>query len=254
MDCTSARELFTDRRRGHLEPAIARDLDAHLAGCDACRRELTRDDALTSALERLPRPAAPIGLERALREKWVPPSRPARSRVRWGAALVAAAAIAAGGAVVVHQTAMRSDAMVAEAINDHLRVLYSEHPLEVESGGPHQVKPWFSGKVDFAPVTAFGGDADFPLQGGAVAYFVDRKAATYVFKRRLHVITLFIFPSDGLPWPSLGLRPLGRARAHVETSRGFHTILWRDGDLGYALVSDVDEGDLFTLALRIVGG
>ena len=32
--------------------------------------------------------------------------------------------------------------VVAEAINDHLRVLYSEHPVEIESGGIHQVKPW----------------------------------------------------------------------------------------------------------------
>src|SRR5262249_47486623 len=47
------------------------------------------------------------------------------------------------------------------------------HRLEVEAGGIHQVKPWFAGKLDFAPVIAFGGDADFPLQGGAVEYFLD---------------------------------------------------------------------------------
>jgi len=271
MNCTSARELFANKRAGRLDPPEARELDAHLAGCDACRRELAADDALTAALERLPARAAPAGLERSLRAKWAPaPEGPASPRLpgsaraprRFGvprvpralaASLVAAAAIAAASLVVVRQTSARSDAMVAEAINDHLRVLYSDHPVEIESGGPHQVKPWFTGRVDFAPVTAFAGDADYPLQGGAVAYYVDRKAAAYVFKRRLHVITLFIFPSEGLPWPSAGLRPLGRAQARVETSRGFHTILWRDGDLGYALVSDVDEHDLFALGLKIVG-
>jgi anti-sigma factor RsiW len=67
--------------------------------------------------------------------------------------------------------------LVSEAVNDHLRVLSSQHPLDVESGGIHQVKPWFERRLDFAPVLAFEGDAEFPLRGGAVGYFRDRKAA-----------------------------------------------------------------------------
>ena len=72
------------------------------------------------------------------------------------------------------------------------------------------MKPWFEGRLDFAPVVAFGGDDDFPLQGGSVAYFVDRKAATFVFKRRLHVVTLFVFRAEGLPWPAVGHAPVGQ--------------------------------------------
>ena len=54
------------------------------------------------------------------------------------------------------------------AVNDHLRVLASQHPLDIESGGIHQVKPWFEGRLDFAPVVSFLGDEEFPLRGGAV--------------------------------------------------------------------------------------
>ena len=141
----------------------------------------------------------------------------------WGVSLIAAAAFAAAAVVALllwrpHD----SDGMLAEAVNDHLRVLYSDHPVEIESGGIHQVKPWFTGRLDFAPVVAFGGDDDFPLEGGAVAYFLDRKAATFIFKRRLHVITLFVFRAEGLPWPALATQPLGGARGTLETSRGFH--------------------------------
>jgi anti-sigma factor RsiW len=143
--------------------------------------------------------------------------------------------------------------MLAEAVNDHLRVLYSDHPIEVESGGIHQVKPWFAGRLDFAPVVAFGGDDDFPLQGGAVGYFLDRKAATFIFKRRLHVITLFVFRAEGLPWPAVPTHRVGAAHGTLETSRGYHAIMWREGDLGYALVSDVDPTDLDTLALEVEG-
>jgi anti-sigma factor RsiW len=145
-----------------------------------------------------------------------------------------------------------SETLFAEAVNDHLRVLYAERPIEVESGGVHQVKPWFSGRLDFAPILRFGGDDEFPLQGGAVAYFLDRKAAAFEFKRRLHPITLFVFRAEGLSWPSPS-RPLGGARAALQTQRGFHVLLWRQGDLGYALVSDVDERDLVTLGAKIAG-
>ena len=89
--------------------------------------------------------------------------------------------------------------MVTEAVNDHLRLLASQHPLDIESGGMHQVKPWFEGRLDFAPVVRFDGDQDFPLRGGAVGYYVDRKAAVFVFYRRLHPMTLLVFRTDGLP-------------------------------------------------------
>jgi anti-sigma factor RsiW len=144
--------------------------------------------------------------------------------------------------------------MVAEAVNDYLRVLYSAHPIEVEPG-IHQVKPWFEGRLDFAPVVAFAGDDDFPLQGGSVGWFVDRKAATLLYKRRLHLVTLFVFPAHGLPWPATatGTEPVGDVRGTVQRLRGFNVILWQKTDLGYALVSDVDPTDLRVLAGKIAG-
>ena len=104
--------------------------------------------------------------------------------------------------------------MVREAVNDHLRVVSAQNPLDVRSGGIHQVKPWFEGRLDFAPVVRFAGDDEFPLQGGAVGYFLDRKAAVLVFNRRLHRITLLVFRAEGLPWPSSRSTPMGDARAH----------------------------------------
>ena len=139
-----------------------------------------------------------------------------------------------------------------KAVNDHLRILSSQHPLDVESGGIHQVKPWFEGRLDFAPVVRFDGDQDFPLRGGAVGYYLDRKAAVFVFGRRLHAISLLVFRADGLPWPSGGREEIGGVPVHVTTSRGFTSILWRDGELGYALVSDVEPADLTRLAERLV--
>jgi anti-sigma factor RsiW len=255
MDCQQARTHLMERRRGRLDAAAAAEVDAHLEGCDACRREDSADRELSAALEqRLPRRAAPDGLRRSLEARWeAKPVRPTRRALRTFVAMAAGATLAVL-AIFAARRGAASDAMVAEAVNDHLRVVYSENPVEIESGGIHQVKPWFTGRVDFAPVVPFAGDDDFPLQGGAVGYFLDRKAATFVFKRRLHVITLFVFPADGLPWPVIPGRHGGAARATLETSRRFHVLLWRAGDLGYALVSDVDAGELETLAAREAPG
>jgi anti-sigma factor RsiW len=118
--------------------------------------------------------------------------------------------------------------------------------VEVESSDMHRVKPWFEGRLDFAP-TSFAGDDQFPLEGASVGYFVDRKAAVFVYRARLHVVTLFVMRAEGLSWPaSAGGPPTG-----VQTDRGFHAILWRHADLGYALVSDVNEDDLRKLAQRV---
>jgi anti-sigma factor RsiW len=258
MDCADARTYLLDRRRGTLTGELRVSLDAHLADCQACRQEDAADRELSAVLQdRLPRRRAPEALRRSIEKSLMsePPRASVGSRLAWRVPLLAAAGFAvAVTAAFLFSRHSASQRMLAEAVNDHLRVLYSDHPMEVESGGIHQVKPWFTGRLDFAPVVAFAGDDEFPLQGGAVAYFVDRKAATFIFKRRLHVISLFVFRAEGLPWPALATQPLGAARGTLETSRGFHVLLWKKDDLGYALVSDVDATDLQMLAVRIEGG
>jgi anti-sigma factor RsiW len=129
-----------------------------------------------------------------------------------------------------------------EAVNDHLRMLHPERSLGVASSGAHEVKPWFAGRLDFAPVVTFGGDADFPLKGGSVEYFFDRRAAVFVYGRRLHTVSLFVFRPEGLSVPR---------QRRAESIRGFNAILWQAGDLGYALVSDLNARELHRLADRL---
>jgi anti-sigma factor RsiW len=258
MTCEEARDQLLDAQRARLAPETRAALQTHLQTCAACGQEAAAEALLSEALEnRLPQHAAPLALKRRLAAEWpgVPTAAPRPSR-RWGRYLVPAAAVAAVLLIVVPLAYQRAEErasarMVAEAVNDHLRILSSQHPLDIESGGIHQVKPWFEGRLDFAPVLRFDGDQDFPLRGGAVGYYLDRKAAVFIFNRRLHTISLFVFRADGLPWPTRGLRRVGGGEVHVTTSRGFNSVLWRDGELGYALVSDVDPAELVRLAERL---
>lgn len=209
MTCQEARELRLDARRDRLPSETRAALQAHLQTCAACTHDEAAEVLLSAALEsRLPQHAAPVALKRRLAASWpiAPAAAPGLGR-RGGRYLVPAAAVAVVLLIALPLTYQRaseraSTRMVAEAVNDHLRILSSQHPLDIESGGIHQVKPWFEGRLDFAPVVRFDGDQDFPLRGGAVGYYLDRKAAVFVFNRRLHTISLFVFRADGLPWPT----------------------------------------------------
>jgi len=256
MDCSDVRRSLRDLLRHRLEPPLADEARAHLEGCAACGRARDAEETLDGLLaERLPRHAAPAALKRRLARladpapAWGPPER--GRWTRFVAPALAAGLAVASGALLLERHAGRESAalerLTDEAVNDHLRVLASQHPLEIESGGSHQVKPWFEGRLDFAPVVPLPEWSELQLRGGAVGYFLDRRAAVMAYSLRRHAVTLLAFRSEGLRWPAGG-SPAAAAQVQASSARGIHVALWRAGALGYALVSDVAPDELARLA------
>jgi len=256
MTCEDVRPRLLDYQRARLPDRARDDVRAHLETCADCTRAAAVEQELSSLLEeRLPVHPASHALKQRLAEQWRTTAPDRSWWSRWRPTFVPALAVASLIVVATpllyyerttSRLAAERNGMVAEAVNDHLRVLTSQHPLDVESTDVHQVKPWFEGRLDFAPPVSFGGDADFPLKGGAVGYFRDRKAALFFFTRRLHPITLLVVRAEGLPWPQPDTTGF-----HTTTDRGFTVMMWRTPDLGYALISDVDSRDLQNLATRV---
>jgi hypothetical protein len=99
-------------------------------------------------------------LQRRIAAGWPASGSTARApRRAWmrGRGIAAAAALSTVLAVVVGGTTAvvvqdHADArrVAEEAVNDHLRMLGGA-PLAQVTGGLHEVKPWFGGKLDFAP-------------------------------------------------------------------------------------------------------
>jgi anti-sigma factor RsiW len=249
-DCKAAREQLLKAIRGRLSEPEQQRFAQHLQGCAECSKIHERELFLDQALGKRPTFSLPDSLRDKLRTQ-LTHTKPEPRFGRWLAVLAPSLAAAALLVLLIGGRLGHGQQLVDEAVNDHLRVLYAEHPIEIESGGIHQVKPWFAGRLDFAPVLSFSGDDEFPLEGGAIGLFVDRKAATFVFKHRLHTATLFVFRSEGLGWPLRNDTSVGALPASSTTSRGFNVLLWRDGDLGYALVSDVDRSELARLAVKV---
>ena len=169
MDCSEARLHLLDDQRGRLDVTLAGSLAAHLADCAACAREDLAERLLTEQLERrLPQHAAPLALKRRLAAEWAtsaPAARPVPARTRRAAVLAAVGLVALLGAIAVAVWVGRppeADRLVAEAVTDHLRLLARADALDVRSGDVHQLRPWLTSRLDFAPVIPFAGDAEFP--------------------------------------------------------------------------------------------
>jgi anti-sigma factor RsiW len=257
MDCAEARLHLHDLRRGRLPPGLHEEIRRHLDRCEACRRAEEAEGVLDELLLlKLPRRVAPEGLRQRLASasQAAAPVVRLRAPARWqrlvAPGLAACLALATTALIVERSTGHDAGAarrLEDEVVDDHLRVLASLRPLEVESGGSHQVKPWFEGRLDFAPVVPLPELADLKLRGGSIGYVWDRKAAVLQYSLRLHAVTLLAFRAEGLAWPPEDAS-VGGLRAHASASRGFAMVLWRAGGLGYALVSDIGPGELAEVA------
>ena len=257
MDCKTTQWLSSDARRGRLAPSQQDEWRAHLQGCADCRNAGQADEVLDEMLERrLSQDPAPVHLKRRLQERWLParePERLARRLPRWVApAAVAAVALALlVGFSLGRQRASSRWLVTAEAVSSHLRLLEGESPIEVAASDMHQVKPWFAGKLDYAPPAAFVGDGDYPLVGGGVVRLVDRRVARFLFTRRLHKISLFVLPAEALSSGTAQTPDFGAQPAVVGSRHGFSLVGWRKGEFDYLLVSDLNAPELIELGRRM---
>jgi len=150
--------------------------------------------------------------------------------------------IAAGiGTIVMRLAPAVNIAMVDQVVDGHVRSLMAEHLFDVESTDQHTVKPWFLGKLDFAPPVADLSSIGFPLVGGRLDYLGGQPVAALVYQRQKHTINVFVSPSKSSD------------PADVERSeRGFHVHHWARDGMSFWAVSDLNEAELaqFVRALQ----
>src|SRR6185295_14973785 len=84
-----------------------------------------------------------------------------------------------------------------DLVSSHVRSLQPGHLTDVQTTSQHIVKPWFNGRIDFAPPVPELADVGFPLAGGRLDSIYGKTVAAIVYHRRLHTVNLFVWRDDG---------------------------------------------------------
>jgi len=241
--CEQSQQQLHGYFDGELDAVGAAAFEKHLETCDECRRLLAAEQALRSSIQKAElRERAPSTLRKALQGEQakapVVMPRPANavpSNWRWLA--VAAAlllAVLIGWRQFNRPENLNSGQLVAATFVDaHLRSLQPGHLMDVESTDRHTVKPWFDGRVDFAPpVLDFASDG-FPLLGGRLDVVQGHTVAALVYGRRKHIVNVFVEKyQPASAWAGAG------------SEQGYHWVAWEDGEFSFCVVSDVAAPDL----------
>jgi len=248
--CPERELLLHGLADGELDAANALALEDHMRSCKGCAAaygEIMRGKALL-ARDGL-RSRAPAGLRSGIGAA-IAAENGAASRapfaasaassglqgkargffLGYGGAAFSAMALAASLILFVsswNQALSLDDQLVAA----HVRSLLVSHLTDVTSTDRHTVKPWFLGKLDFAPAVKDLAKDGFPLIGGRLDYLAGRVVPALVYKRGGHVINLFVWPE-------------GKVKASSETLDGYNIVGWTKGGFSYAAISDLNLAEL----------
>jgi anti-sigma factor RsiW len=252
--CADREALLHALADGEIDAINALAAEKHLrecAGCAAAFKAISKQKALLA--EKAARFQAPPALraralsalaeENSAREVKVtatPASEeaPTRRVIPFGRAQLAAAfsaLVLAASLVLFVNVQSSSPGLDQQLVSSHVRSLLASHLTDVASSDQHTVKPWFLGKLHFAPPVVDLAKEDFPLMGGRLDYIGGRVTPSLVYRRRGHVINLFVWPK-------------GQMSAASTTVDGYHVLSFREAGFDFAAVSDLGPADLRAFA------
>lgn len=207
---------------GELDAAAALELEREMAQNPALRASAERLRELSAAVRtQADYHRAPARLKKAPREK--------RQWLIFAPAFAMALLLGAGIALYLERPGED-----AELVASHVRATLGNRLIDVASADQHTVKPWLSARLPYSPPVADLSAEGYPLTGARVDYVTGERVAVLVYKRREHVIDVYIAPGEK--------RTSGSARD------GFNVERFARGGMRYALVSDLNRNELDDLA------
>ncbi|MEI6201773.1 MAG: anti-sigma factor [Enhydrobacter sp.] len=248
MDCPTCEAMIDAYVDGELSATESAAFEAALPGCPDCRRRLEETRAMSGFLRDLPVERAPdllrVRVERELRaisSASRPQARPALGQnMRWmamAASLIVAASIGwVGGTFTGRNTVDDS-----ELVSTYLRVASSDHPVDVASTDRHTVKPWFAGRIDYAPPVRDLTTAGFPLEGGRLDVVAGRKVSVLVYRHNQHRVALSLWPATAS----------GNTSPKVVERNGFVMAEWRRDGFEIHAVSDLGVSEMVSFAAAL---
>ncbi len=236
MSCTEIEPLIGASLDGELDAVGALRVEDHLATCPACsdflrRLELLRDEIAAADLD-WGVEADLRGIAAAIRRR--EPALRRRApwwRLRFLGSAVAVLAVAM--AFIFLRPALLAPSLERQIVDSHVRSLLAEHLIDVPSSDRHTVKPWFQGKLKFSPNVPDLSDKGFVLAGGRLDVIDGKEAAALVYRRRNHIINVWITPG------SAGDRAVASSALN-----GFQVLHWQRNGMDYWAASDLNLAEL----------
>jgi anti-sigma factor RsiW len=241
MHCDEAQQLISASIDGEVSNTNAEELRAHTAACAACAGVQADFRRLSQQLKSAGREILPARLESRVRlalTRTTGESRAialgSRPWLRQLAAMAAVCLIAVFGTWIATRHFDGEARLEQDVLSAHLRSLLQDTPIQVASGDPHSVKPWFNGRVEFSPDVKDRSVEGFPLVGARLDYVDGRRVAALVYKRRNHVVNVFVWPSNN---PS-------QVAPRLTSVNGYNLLTWRQNGLTYWAASDLNGSEL----------
>ena len=242
MTCQEAHILIHALIDHELDAGHAREVEAHVESCTRCTAQLRDYRGMRAAMSASTMGyRAPESLGRRIDSalpksalSTVRPSAPGRRGLLRGLAMGSVVSTALAACLVLFVVHTEEDQrIVGDVVSAHLRSLQGNHLIDVQSTDQHTVKPWFNGRLDVAPPVIDLTSQGFTLIGGRLDYIDGRPVAAIVYKRRAHVINLFISQSVG-----------SGSSTTMEKLQGFTVWSWAWSDLNFRAVSDINPEEL----------
>jgi len=249
VDCQRVLFLMDGYLDRELDLTTQLAVEQHLAGCPACHAIGQRQQALSAALGAQARyhrvrPALAAGIQSALDKIDAASGTTLRPAPRWLslAASVAFAAFIGSGLTYWLAGPAPEELLTQEVIASHVRAqMVAGRLTDVSSSDSHTVKPWFNGKLDFAPPVLDLTTQGFTLVGGRLEYLANRPVAALVYRHRQHLIQLFVWPAADRP----------DTVRHALTRQGYQVFYWSDNTMRYWAISDLNAAALKSFSILI---
>jgi anti-sigma factor RsiW len=159
---------------------------------------------------------------------------------------LATLAAAAAGVMVVLAGHGGADPMVEEAVVKHARDL----PLELSAAtvGPDAIAAALAHLLEFNPRPPRFEGQGVRLMGARAAHLGDRPCAYMRYQAPRGQMGLFVVADSGRRLSDLGeMVRFGPPAVRVLNARGYNVAVWRENEMVYSLVSDLEAADLTRL-------
>jgi anti-sigma factor RsiW len=221
-----------------LDEIAAGEAERHANACAECRAFVADAAAVSDVMGRLAKrwhapPQLRARVMSTIEKEFRRARAPLCARTFWfGAASGAGLSVLVVALVLFLLVPVFSSTLVDAVTDAHTRALMNHQTIAVVSSNHHTVKPWFAGRVDVSPPVADFTAQGFALAGGRVDHIAGAPAAVVVYHHGAHEIDLFAWADKESSLPREAVR------------HGYRAMFWKNGDLDFAAVSDMERGEL----------